>query len=131
MLVSLLQVSDDEYTKLLSEGIQPVAAIDPNFAAFSYTPRSLPEDDTSMAILSMLQDMNFINTYKMDRQTLTRWGWDLGPKPDLDPNPKPDPKQNPDHKHNPDPKRNLDPKHNPDPKHDLDPNPIPDLKHKP
>lgn len=25
------------------------------------------------AILSMLQDMNFINTYKMDRQTLTRW----------------------------------------------------------
>lgn len=24
------------------------------------------------AILSMLQDMNFINNYKMDRQTLTR-----------------------------------------------------------
>ncbi|NXW84286.1 PDE2A phosphodiesterase, partial [Alopecoenas beccarii] len=67
------QVSDDEYTKLLSEGIQPVATIDPNFASFTYTPRSLPEDDTSMAILSMLQDMNFINTYKMDRQTLTRF----------------------------------------------------------
>ena len=30
------------------------------------------------AILSMLQEMNFINTYKMDRQTLTRWGWDSG-----------------------------------------------------
>lgn len=42
------QVSDDEYTKLLSEGIQPVATIDPNFASFTYTPRSLPEDDTSM-----------------------------------------------------------------------------------
>ncbi|NXA48763.1 PDE2A phosphodiesterase, partial [Nothocercus julius] len=68
-----LQVSDDEYTKLLSEGIQPVSTIDPNFASFTYTPRSLPEDDTSMAILSMLQDMNFINTYKMDRQTLTRF----------------------------------------------------------
>lgn len=138
----LLQVSDDEYTKLLSEGIQPVSTIDPNFASFTYTPRSLPEDDTSMvrtmgttlnchhplpglgqviypnpgcwgvgvkgcgctpehlpaeqgqgwltgdlaghchslrptlsplqAILSMLQDMNFINNYKMDRQTLTR-----------------------------------------------------------
>ncbi|NWS78855.1 PDE2A phosphodiesterase, partial [Crotophaga sulcirostris] len=66
-------VSDDEYTKLLSEGIQPVATIDPNFSSFTYTPRSLPEDDTSMAILSMLQDMNFINTYKMDRQTLTRF----------------------------------------------------------
>ncbi|NXK52802.1 PDE2A phosphodiesterase, partial [Chauna torquata] len=69
----LLQVSDDEYTKLLSEGIQPVSTIDPNFASFTYTPRSLPEDDTSMAILSMLQDMNFINTYKMDRHTLTRF----------------------------------------------------------
>ncbi|NXX49864.1 PDE2A phosphodiesterase, partial [Tricholaema leucomelas] len=68
-----LQVSDDEYSKLLSEGIQPVATIDPNFASFTYTPRSLPEDDTSMAILSMLQDMNFISTYKMDRQTLTRF----------------------------------------------------------
>ncbi|NXE57044.1 PDE2A phosphodiesterase, partial [Casuarius casuarius] len=70
---SVPQVSDDEYTKLLSEGIQPVSTIDPNFASFTYTPRSLPEDDTSMAILSMLQDMNFINTYKMDRQTLTRF----------------------------------------------------------
>ncbi|NWR35510.1 PDE2A phosphodiesterase, partial [Tachuris rubrigastra] len=72
-LLALLQVSDDEYTKLLSEGIQPVSTIDPNFASFTYTPRSLPEDDTSMAILSMLQDMNFINNYKMDRQTLTRF----------------------------------------------------------
>lgn len=73
MMMYHMKVSDDEYSKLLSEGIQPVAAIDPNFASFTYTPRSLPEDDTSMAILSMLQDMNFINTYKMDRQTLTRF----------------------------------------------------------
>nr|XP_013800039.1 PREDICTED: cGMP-dependent 3',5'-cyclic phosphodiesterase-like [Apteryx mantelli mantelli] len=73
MMMYHMKVSDDEYTKLLSEGIQPVSTIDPNFASFTYTPRSLPEDDTSMAILSMLQDMNFINTYKMDRQTLTRW----------------------------------------------------------
>uniref|UniRef100_A0A8B9G8I9 Phosphodiesterase n=1 Tax=Amazona collaria TaxID=241587 RepID=A0A8B9G8I9_9PSIT len=73
MMMYHMKVSDDEYTKLLNEGIQPVATIDPNFANFTYTPRSLPEDDTSMAILSMLQDMNFINTYKMDRQTLTRF----------------------------------------------------------
>ncbi|XP_062423477.1 cGMP-dependent 3',5'-cyclic phosphodiesterase isoform X2 [Rhea pennata] len=73
MMMYHMKVSDDEYTKLLSEGIQPVSAIDPNFDSFTYTPRSLPEDDTSMAILSMLQDMNFINTYKMDRQTLTRF----------------------------------------------------------
>uniref|UniRef100_A0A8D1EEA0 Phosphodiesterase n=1 Tax=Sus scrofa TaxID=9823 RepID=A0A8D1EEA0_PIG len=72
MMMYHMKVSDDEYTKLLHDGIQPVAAIDTNFASFTYTPRSLPEDDTSMAILSMLQDMNFINNYKIDCPTLAR-----------------------------------------------------------
>uniref|UniRef100_A0A4X2LWP8 Phosphodiesterase n=1 Tax=Vombatus ursinus TaxID=29139 RepID=A0A4X2LWP8_VOMUR len=72
MMMYHMKVSDDEYDKLLGGGIQPVSAIDSNFASFTYTPRSLPEDDTSMAILSMLQDMNFINNYKIDRQTLVR-----------------------------------------------------------
>ncbi|CAD7672973.1 unnamed protein product [Nyctereutes procyonoides] len=48
MMMYHMKVSDDEYTKLLHDGIQPVAAIDSNFASFTYTPRSLPEDDTSM-----------------------------------------------------------------------------------
>lgn len=73
MMMYHMKVSDDEYTKLLHDGIQPVAAIDSNFANFTYTPRSLPEDDTSMAILSMLQDMNFINNYKIDCPTLARF----------------------------------------------------------
>nr|XP_023394813.1 cGMP-dependent 3',5'-cyclic phosphodiesterase [Loxodonta africana] len=73
MMMYHMKVSDDEYTKLLYNGIQPVAAIDSNFASFTYTPRSLPEDDTSMAILSMLQDMNFINNYKIDCPTLARF----------------------------------------------------------
>uniref|UniRef100_A0A2K5PRD2 Phosphodiesterase n=1 Tax=Cebus imitator TaxID=2715852 RepID=A0A2K5PRD2_CEBIM len=73
MMMYHMKVSDDEYTKLLHDGIQPVAAIDTNFASFTYTPRSLPEDDTSMAILSMLQDMNFINNYKIDCPTLARF----------------------------------------------------------
>uniref|UniRef100_A0A671F2H4 Phosphodiesterase n=1 Tax=Rhinolophus ferrumequinum TaxID=59479 RepID=A0A671F2H4_RHIFE len=73
MMMYHMKVSDDEYTKLLHEGIPPVAVIDSNFASFIYTPRSLPEDDTSMAILSMLQDMNFINNYKIDCPTLARF----------------------------------------------------------
>ncbi|KAJ8798265.1 hypothetical protein J1605_001390 [Eschrichtius robustus] len=73
MMMYHMKVSDDEYTKLLHDGIQPVAAIDSSFACFTYTPRSLPEDDTSMAILSMLQDMNFINNYKIDCPTLARF----------------------------------------------------------
>ncbi|XP_019504867.1 PREDICTED: cGMP-dependent 3',5'-cyclic phosphodiesterase [Hipposideros armiger] len=73
MMMYHMKVSDDEYTKLLHDGIPPVAVIDSNFASFIYTPRSLPEDDTSMAILSMLQDMNFINNYKIDCPTLARF----------------------------------------------------------
>ncbi|XP_063160832.1 cGMP-dependent 3',5'-cyclic phosphodiesterase [Candoia aspera] len=73
MMMYHMKVSDDEYDKLLDEGITPVPDIDPDFAKFIYTPRSLPEDDTSMAILSMLQDMNFISSYKIDRQTLVRF----------------------------------------------------------
>uniref|UniRef100_A0A8C0IZ12 Phosphodiesterase n=1 Tax=Chelonoidis abingdonii TaxID=106734 RepID=A0A8C0IZ12_CHEAB len=73
MMMYHMKVSDEEYKKLLSDGICPVESIDYRFADFTYTPRSLPEDDTPMAILSMLQDMNFINNYKMDRQTLARF----------------------------------------------------------
>lgn len=35
-------------------------------------PHTLHTLSPLQAILSMLQDMNFINNYKMDRQTLTR-----------------------------------------------------------
>uniref|UniRef100_A0A8C3SQJ0 Phosphodiesterase 2A n=1 Tax=Chelydra serpentina TaxID=8475 RepID=A0A8C3SQJ0_CHESE len=77
MMMYHMKVSDEEYKKLLSDGISPVETIDYRFADFTYTPRSLPEDDTPMAILSMLQDMNFINNYKMDRQTLARWARSL------------------------------------------------------
>ncbi|KAM6447718.1 cGMP-dependent 3',5'-cyclic phosphodiesterase isoform 1-T1 [Liasis olivaceus] len=73
MMMYHMKVSDDEYNKLLDEVITPVSDIDPDFAKFIYTPRSLPEDDTSMAILSMLQDMNFISNYKIDRETLVRF----------------------------------------------------------
>lgn len=40
------QVSDEEVIKLLSNGIEPVDEIDPCFAEFTYTPRSLPDDST-------------------------------------------------------------------------------------
>nr|XP_033803429.1 cGMP-dependent 3',5'-cyclic phosphodiesterase [Geotrypetes seraphini] len=73
MMMYHMKVSDDEYTKLLSYGIMPVSEIHPSFDSFTYTPRSLPEDDTSMATLSMFEDMGFISNYKIDRQTLGRF----------------------------------------------------------
>lgn len=46
--MSLWQVSEEEVTKLLVSGIDPVNEIDPCFAEFTCTPRSLPDDTTPM-----------------------------------------------------------------------------------
>ncbi|XP_058875643.1 cGMP-dependent 3',5'-cyclic phosphodiesterase-like, partial [Acipenser ruthenus] len=73
MMMYHMKVSEEEMTKLLTFGIQPVNEIHPSFAYFTYTPRSLPDDDTPMAILSMFEDMGFINTYKIDIKTLARF----------------------------------------------------------
>jgi len=44
----LLQVSEEEVSKLLVTGIDPVKEIHPCYAEFTYTPRSLPDDTTPM-----------------------------------------------------------------------------------
>lgn len=44
----VLQVSGEEVSKLLVSGIEPIKGIDPCFAEFTYTPRSLPDDSTPM-----------------------------------------------------------------------------------
>uniref|UniRef100_A0A3Q4GPQ6 PDEase domain-containing protein n=1 Tax=Neolamprologus brichardi TaxID=32507 RepID=A0A3Q4GPQ6_NEOBR len=64
-----------EVTKLLVSGIDPVNEIDPCFAEFTCMPRSLPDDTTPMlqCVLSMFEDMGFINTYKIDMHTLARF----------------------------------------------------------
>nr|XP_023648140.1 cGMP-dependent 3',5'-cyclic phosphodiesterase [Paramormyrops kingsleyae] len=73
MMMYHMKVSDEEVIKLLSNGIEPVDEIDPSFAEFTYTPRSLPDDSTPTSILSMFEDMGFLNTYKIDLHTLARF----------------------------------------------------------
>ncbi|XP_068122668.1 cGMP-dependent 3',5'-cyclic phosphodiesterase isoform X1 [Hyperolius riggenbachi] len=73
MMMYHMKVCEEETKKIQSTGILPVSQIDPHFSNFSYTPRSLPDDDTSMAILSMFEDMGFVNNYKIDRTTLVRF----------------------------------------------------------
>ncbi|KAM7399343.1 hypothetical protein PAMP_018622 [Pampus punctatissimus] len=68
-----MKVSEEEVSKLLVTGIEPVKEIYPCFAEFTYTPRSLPDETTPMCILSMFEDMGFINTYKIDLHTLARF----------------------------------------------------------
>ncbi|XP_051782498.1 cGMP-dependent 3',5'-cyclic phosphodiesterase isoform X1 [Erpetoichthys calabaricus] len=73
MMMYHMKVSDEEVSKLLKSGIEPVDEIHPSFAYFTYTPRSLPDESTPMCILSMFEDMGFINTYKIDLNTLARF----------------------------------------------------------
>ncbi|KTG04507.1 hypothetical protein cypCar_00047935, partial [Cyprinus carpio] len=73
MMMYHMKVSEEEVTKLLHSGIEPVQKIHPDFSEFTYTPRSLPDDSTPMGILSMLEDMGFINTYKINLHTLARY----------------------------------------------------------
>ncbi|CAI9590034.1 unnamed protein product [Staurois parvus] len=73
MMMYHMKVCEEETKKLQSKGILRTSQIDPSFSQFCYTPRSLPEDDTIMAILSMFEDMSFLNNYKIDRTTLVRF----------------------------------------------------------
>ncbi|XP_077468194.1 phosphodiesterase 2A isoform X1 [Stigmatopora argus] len=68
-----MKLSEDEVSKLFIVGIEPVKQIHSCFAEFTYMPRSLPDDTTPMCVLSMFEDMGFINNYKIDRQTLARF----------------------------------------------------------
>uniref|UniRef100_A0A8C8GWD8 Phosphodiesterase n=1 Tax=Oncorhynchus tshawytscha TaxID=74940 RepID=A0A8C8GWD8_ONCTS len=68
-----MMVSEEEVTRLLTVGIQPVGEIYPSFSSFTYTPRSLSDDSTPTAIISMFEDMGFINTYKINMHTLARF----------------------------------------------------------
>uniref|UniRef100_A0A674ADY1 Phosphodiesterase n=1 Tax=Salmo trutta TaxID=8032 RepID=A0A674ADY1_SALTR len=73
MMMYHMKVSEQEVAQLLETGLEPVDEIHPLFAEFTYTPRSLPDDNTPMGILSMFEDMGFINTYKIDLHTLARF----------------------------------------------------------
>uniref|UniRef100_A0A3P9Q1M2 Phosphodiesterase n=1 Tax=Poecilia reticulata TaxID=8081 RepID=A0A3P9Q1M2_POERE len=73
MMMYHMKVSEEEVTKLLVTGIEPVKEIHSCFAEFTYTPRSLPDDTTPHGVLSMFEDMGFINTYKIDLHTLARF----------------------------------------------------------
>ncbi|KAJ8347833.1 hypothetical protein SKAU_G00264220 [Synaphobranchus kaupii] len=73
MMMYHMKVSEEEVTKLLSNGSMSVSEIHPCFAEFTYTPRSLADESTPMGILSMFEDMGFINTYKINLHTMARF----------------------------------------------------------
>uniref|UniRef100_A0A673LI26 Phosphodiesterase n=1 Tax=Sinocyclocheilus rhinocerous TaxID=307959 RepID=A0A673LI26_9TELE len=57
MMMYHMKVSEEEVTKLLHSGIEPVQKIHPDFSEFTYTPRSLPDDSTPLTSCIMLLEM--------------------------------------------------------------------------
>ncbi|XP_032872534.1 cGMP-dependent 3',5'-cyclic phosphodiesterase [Amblyraja radiata] len=72
MMMYHMKVTNEEVMRLLQYGIQPLSKISSDFADFSYTPRSVPLEDTTMAIISMAQDLGFIADFKIELKTLAR-----------------------------------------------------------
>uniref|UniRef100_A0AAR2JTE0 Phosphodiesterase n=1 Tax=Pygocentrus nattereri TaxID=42514 RepID=A0AAR2JTE0_PYGNA len=56
MMMYHMKVCEEEVTKLLTSGIESVEKIHPSFAEFTYTPRSLPDDNTPMVMITMVDD---------------------------------------------------------------------------
>ncbi|XP_063059934.1 cGMP-dependent 3',5'-cyclic phosphodiesterase-like isoform X2 [Engraulis encrasicolus] len=73
MLSFHMQVSHEEVEALLSRAVLPPEDINPSFTEFTYLPRTLPEDDSALAVISMFEDMGFVNTFKIDQRTLARF----------------------------------------------------------
>lgn len=66
-------MSDDEVEALATREVVKTDQIDPDFGQFAYVPRGLEYDETPGAIFSMMEEMDFINKYRISRITLSRY----------------------------------------------------------
>ncbi|XP_052278028.1 cGMP-dependent 3',5'-cyclic phosphodiesterase-like isoform X1 [Dreissena polymorpha] len=73
LMIYHMQVSPDDVTGLSSCDIPHPRMIHPDFIQFSYAPRTLPEDRTLLACLSMFEDLNLLNRWRIKRETIARF----------------------------------------------------------
>ncbi|XP_042202322.1 cGMP-dependent 3',5'-cyclic phosphodiesterase-like [Callorhinchus milii] len=73
MMMYHMKVANEEVAKLLKYGIQPVEDVHPDLTKFNFVPRDIPESATAMAIISMFEDMSFVNNNKINMKTLARF----------------------------------------------------------
>jgi len=73
LMIYHMRVSRDEVKDLARQEIVKVETFDPRFGEFSYVPRALEYDKTPRAVLSMLEEMDFINKYRIHHDTLSRF----------------------------------------------------------
>lgn len=73
LMIYHMQVSPEDVQGLSTIDIPHPRMFDVEFIHFSYAPRSLPEEKTLLACLSMFEDLNFISRWRIRRETLARF----------------------------------------------------------
>ncbi|XP_060579444.1 cGMP-dependent 3',5'-cyclic phosphodiesterase-like [Ruditapes philippinarum] len=73
LMIYHMQVSPDDVHGLATVDIPHPRMLHANFIEFSYAPRSLLEDKTLLACLSMFEDLNLISRWRIRRETIARF----------------------------------------------------------
>ena len=70
--MGIFQVPDDEIEPILKANIPSPEEIRPDFHTFRYTPRSIMERDTPMAIITIFKDLNMLQRWRIPSEVLAR-----------------------------------------------------------
>ncbi|XP_070554388.1 cGMP-dependent 3',5'-cyclic phosphodiesterase-like [Ptychodera flava] len=68
-----MQINHNECERLTTTPIPEPRTFQPDMDRFSCIPRSIAESDTSMAVISMFDDMGFIRRWRINKATLVRF----------------------------------------------------------
>ncbi|ELU14020.1 hypothetical protein CAPTEDRAFT_109907, partial [Capitella teleta] len=68
-----MMVSNEEVFHLFSMPVPRPTEMHPDMASFSFTPRSIPYDQTALAVLSMFEDMGLTARFRINKDVLSRF----------------------------------------------------------
>lgn len=68
-----MKVSDDEVTKLVTNSLQSMKKIFPQFDNFSFSPRTISDSDSVVAMFGIFEDLGMISKWRIARDSLARF----------------------------------------------------------
>ncbi|XP_029823434.1 cGMP-dependent 3',5'-cyclic phosphodiesterase isoform X2 [Ixodes scapularis] len=66
-------VSNEDVKQLLNKEVPSPLSFSADFAKFSFTPRVIPDRTTLVVVISMFEDLGFINRFKIPRDSLAKF----------------------------------------------------------
>ncbi|XP_078683498.1 cGMP-dependent 3',5'-cyclic phosphodiesterase-like isoform X5 [Branchiostoma floridae x Branchiostoma belcheri] len=68
-----MKVNEDETARLIVDKIPAITSIHPDVSVFSFTPRVIYDDQTTLCCLAMFEDMGMINRWRIQKETLVKF----------------------------------------------------------